>query len=81
MSNKKKLNREIRQRYEREREMEQNPDTCFCEEPDYDEKQPIGETGKVYYSIYDYKGENPFSLPIYKCNKCGKNHVLVLVYA
>ena len=68
MSNKER-NRQIRLKYEKEREMKENPDKCFCDEPDIDENEPIGETEKVYYSKYDYKYENPFSLPIFKCNK------------
>jgi hypothetical protein len=53
MSNK-KINREIRLRYEREKEISENPSACFCEEPDYDENAPIGETEKVFYSKFDY---------------------------
>ena len=79
MSKKKKLNREIRLRLEKEKLIKQYPEDCFCDDPEYDENNPIGETDKTYYSIYDYDRKNPFSLPIYKCNKCGKNIVMVVV--
>lgn len=81
MSKKKKLNREIRLRYEKEKQIAENPDMCFCDEPEYDESKPIGETEKIYYSPYDYELKNPFSLPIYKCNKCNKKHILQILWA
>ena len=80
MSNKKELNRQVRLKHKKELEINENPDTCFCEEPDYDDSSPVGETKKEYYSIYDYKCEYPYSLPIYKCNKCGKEYVEIRVY-
>lgn len=73
---KKEQNRQIRLKYEKEREIKENPNICFCDEPNYDENKPIGETEKVYYSIYDYNRKKPFSLPIYKCNKCNKNYIM-----
>lgn len=54
---------------------------CFCDEPEYDESKPIGETEKIYYSPYDYELKNPFSLPIYKCNKCNKKHISQILWA
>ena len=81
MSNKKKLNTEIRQRHEMEMEIKANPDICFCEEPEYDINNPIDETGMVYYSIYDFNKENPISLPIFKCNKCNKKYVMFIAEA
>lgn len=60
---------------------DENPDMCFCDEPEYDESKPIGETEKIYYSPYDYELKNPFSLPIYKCNKCNKKHISQILWA
>lgn len=79
--NKKELNRQIRLKHKKEKEIEENPNLCFCDDPDYDEKQPIGNTEKIYYSIYDYNRESPFSLPIYRCNKCGKKLTLPFAQA
>jgi hypothetical protein len=70
----KKRNKEIRNRLEREQEMRDNPDLCFCDEPIYS-KEPIGKTEKVFFSKFDFKEETPFSLPIHKCDKCGKKIV------
>ncbi len=71
--NKKENNKQIRLKYKKEKDMKEYPDTCFCDEPDYDENIPIGETDKTFYYKFDYNHKNPFSLPIFKCNKCGKN--------
>jgi len=86
MSNKKKLNKEIRRRYELEMEIKENPDDCFCgellgKEANCNWDNPIGETPKEYYSPYDYKREHPYSCKIYKCNRCGKNFTHVPVIA
>jgi len=54
--------------------MAENPDLC-CEEPEYS-TEPIGETEKVYFSKFDFKQEEPFSLPIHRCEKCGKKVIL-----
>lgn len=56
MSKKKKLNKEIRLRYEKEKQIAENPDMCFCDETEYDESKPI--------MIMNYELKNPFSLPI-----------------
>jgi len=80
MSNKKR-NKEIRLKYEKQKLIKENPNDCFCDDPEYDENNPIGETGKIFHSKYDYNKENPFSLPIFKCKKCGKRYIQVIVEA
>jgi len=83
MSNRKQKskNRQIREKYEKQKLIEENPNTCFCDEPEYDMDKPIRETPKEYYSKYDWHHENPFSLPIYRCSKCGKEHILIVAQA
>ena len=40
MSNKER-NRQIRLKYEKEREMKENPDKCFCDEPEIDDENDL----------------------------------------
>lgn len=82
MSNRKQrkqINKQIRLNELKQIEMLKYPDDCFCDEPAYDETNPIGETEKEYYQPYDYQKERPFSLPIFRCEKCGKKIVTVVV--
>lgn len=71
MSNKKKRNREIRERYSLIKEIEANPDLCFCEqinksEPNIDfENEFIDSNNNVYYI----------------CKDCGKKYYFRIAFA
>jgi hypothetical protein len=54
--------------------MKQYPKLCFCEKPEYSEGDYIRDTEKSHYSIQDKGRLNPFSLKIFKCRTCGKEH-------
>jgi hypothetical protein len=77
MSNKKQINKEIRAKYAKQEEIKQNPDLCFCDDPEYDD-EPIGQTEPV--DGFPYWNSTGFTEPIYFCKKCGKKHIVKLAY-
>ena len=79
MSNNKKRNKEIRQRYEREQYMKEHPEECFSEpDVDYLNDTPIGQTESV--DGFPYPNSKGYTQSVYRCKRCGKEHELALAY-
>lgn len=83
MSHNKKRNREIRRKYELQKEMLENPNDCFCEdlglEPDYDSNCPIGNTEPI--DEFPFPHSKGYSQEIYLCKRCGKEYIIRIAYA
>lgn len=47
MSKNKKRNKEIREKHNLEQKIQDNPEWCYCDEPDYDINNPIGRTEPI----------------------------------
>lgn len=85
MSNKKR-NKAIRAKYELQKQMVENPDWCWCDKKlglpadvDYDKDEPIGMTEPIDgFPRWNSKG---YTVPIYKCKRCGKKHDLQIAFA
>ena len=87
MSNKitKLKNKEIRYKISKEKEIEENPDWCFCEElvglesdVDFDNDEIIGHTDPI--DGYPYHNSTGYTLPIYVCKRCGKKTTQIIAY-
>ena len=85
MSHNKKRNKEIRRKFELEKEMSENPDWCYCfeklgveEDIDYFNDIPIGETDPI--DGYPHPESKGYTQNIYLCKRCGKKHILYLAY-
>jgi hypothetical protein len=87
MSNKinKEKNREIRDKIALEKEIEENPDWCFCGEllglePDvnFDSDEIIGHTEPI--NGFPYHNSIGYTLPIYICKRCSKKTSQSIVY-
>lgn len=79
MSNKinKAKNRAIRDKIASEKEIEENPEWCFCSEllgiesdVDCDNDNVIGHTDPI--DGYPHPNSTGYTLPIYVCKRCGK---------
>lgn len=87
MSNKhkKQENNKIRLISEKEQEMLDYPDYCYCgfllgldADIDFELDSPIGETEPI--DGYPYYNSVGYTAPIYKCKRCEKMHVLQIAY-
>lgn len=87
MSNKhkKQENNKIRLISEKEQEMLDYPDYCYCDfllgltpDVDFELDSPIGETEPI--DGYPYYNSVGYTAPIYKCKRCEKMHVLQIAY-
>lgn len=85
MSNRKKKNNEISKRVQLKWDIERNPDWCWCKETldldadvDYEKDFAIDETDPI--DGYPHPESTNYSLPIFKCKRCGKKHTLPVAY-
>jgi len=84
---KKQQNKEIREKYAFQKELEENPDFCHCrellnKEPDFipETDEIIGKSDEIIF--YPYHTErHPLILDYYKCKRCGKKAYEQIVYA
>jgi hypothetical protein len=82
MSNKKR-NKEIRRKYELKKEIENNPDWCYCsvilgieEDIDYINDIPIGVTKPI--DGFPFPESKGYVQDIYICKRCGKKHTQLI---
>lgn len=82
----KKRNKKIREKHELKLMIENNPDWCWCEEilskpadVDYENDLVIGETEPI--DGFPYYESKSYTLPLYKCKRCGKKHAISIVIA
>lgn len=87
MSNKKTKikNNAIRYKLALDKEIQDNPDYCFCQEllglepdVDFENDKEIGKTDPI--DGFSYWNSIGYTLPIYICKRCGKKVTLSTVY-
>jgi len=77
--------KEIKATAKLKQEMLDHPDLCYCFEtldkaPNCDYDSPIGYTEKIVDNYLDGT-QFTFRLPIFKCKRCGKKHIVSIVKA
>ena len=70
--------KEIIGKFEREKAMRDFPEYCYCDEPDYDADNSIGQTDPV--DGFPHPESKNYTEPIYLCKTCGKKYVLHFAY-
>lgn len=74
----KQKNRELQKKIEEEKYRLENPDECFCDEPEYDETTFFKLTDPI--DGFPYWNSKGFQQSIYICKKCGKYYEQKICY-
>ena len=68
-----------------EKEKQERPDLCFCEEEGFTVKRQYEEDGIIEYFTthgkYDFYHEHPYQEPLYRCSRCGKKYMRLIAMA